>query len=240
MAPTPRALELEEGLDQVMRQLAFILSRDEFDPAHAQTEFELIAPDYISSQMIPNLMARLEQLAPHVSLSISALNEQKEEKLRNGSAHLLLSAMEGEVPAGFYRQPLFDEGFVCLMRSCHPQAGQPLTLERYADLSHILVRITGRGSSPLDRYLSSKGLSRRIGLKVPYFMAAPAVVAKSDLVFTLPRRMAASLRDDRLIVRELPEDAPTFTFCQFWHERMHKDPAQQWLRRVIKSICPDG
>ena len=54
-----------------------------------------------------------------------------------------------------------------------------------------MVSLTGDAYGFVDRVLSEEGRSRRIALTVPNFMFALAVIAETDLISVLPRRLAA-------------------------------------------------
>jgi DNA-binding transcriptional LysR family regulator len=44
-----------------------------------------------------------------------------------------------DVPQHFHVQPLFEGGFVCVLRRNHPLGSRKLTLRRFVQLGHILV-----------------------------------------------------------------------------------------------------
>jgi DNA-binding transcriptional LysR family regulator len=50
------------------------------------------------------------------------------------------------VPARFHASPLYDEDFVIAVRKGHPFAKHP-TVERYCDMQHVLVSLTGDPSA---------------------------------------------------------------------------------------------
>jgi DNA-binding transcriptional LysR family regulator len=62
-------------------------------------------------------------------------------------------------------------------------------------------------------------------------MVLPLVIAGSDLVVTMPSRLAEAFA--RLIpiqVPPFPVRIPAFDIKLFWHQRAHKDAANKWLR----------
>ena len=69
---------------------------------------------------------------------------------------------------------------------------------------------------------------------LPYFLAAPLVIARSDLVLTAPRRLAelfAASHD--LVLVDPPLDLEGFAVVQIWHARVADDPALRWLRATL-------
>jgi len=141
-------------------------------------------------------------------------------------------------PAIVWRS-LFREDFLCVLRRGHPALRRRgrLTLERFVELPQILVAPGGRPGSLLDDALARHGLRRRVALRVPNFLVAPLVVVQSDLIVTLParlaRRVAASFP---LELRQPPIDLPSFEVQMAWHERFRPDAGHAWFRRVLAEV----
>src|SRR6185503_16711527 len=101
----------------------------------------------------------------------------------------------------------------------------------------LLIAPSGRGGGIVDEVLASRGLRRRVALVVSHFMVAPLVVARSDLVLTLPMRVAETFaRFVPLETLEPPVELPRFTLVQSWHERRQEDPAHAWLRGLLAEV----
>jgi DNA-binding transcriptional LysR family regulator len=58
-------------------------------------------------------------------------------------------------------------------------------------MQHLVVSLTGDPHGFVDGVLADRGRSRRIAVTVPNFMFALSVVAETDLVSALPRRLVA-------------------------------------------------
>ena len=140
------------------------------------------------------------------------------------------------LPASLYRRALYEDRLACVLRAGHPDAAA-LDLDGYLALRHIAVTISGVGASPVDAALSARGLTRRVALRVPHFLAAAMMTADSDMALTLPgrlaRRLAATLA---LQVVDLPLPMPPLSPAMIWHERFQDDPAHAWLRgQIVES-----
>ena len=78
-------------------------------------------------------------------------------------------------------------------------------------------------------------------MRIPHLLAVPALVAQSDLVATVPRRLALAVAGNHDIkVLEHPLRLAADGVKQFWHERVHSDPAHRWFRRVMVSLFKDA
>ncbi|MFW8412682.1 LysR substrate-binding domain-containing protein, partial [Klebsiella pneumoniae] len=83
-----------------------------------------------------------------------------------------------DTPPELHSRALYQEEYVCLLREDHPQANQPLTLDRFCALEHVLVSWQGdsfRGVT--DDALAALGRTRRVGLSVSSFLVLPEVLA---------------------------------------------------------------
>lgn len=111
---------------------------------------------------------------------------------------------------------------------------EELGLETYVRLSHALISPRGSGPTYVDDALAARGLERRIALRVPFFLAAPPIIAGSDLVLTLPRRIAELFaRTHPLRILSPPLPLSGFSVHLVWHERDDADPGHRWLRRAM-------
>jgi len=92
----------------------------------------------------------------------------------------------------------------------------------------------------VDEALARKGLSRRIAVRTHTFLAAPRVVASTDLVLTGPRRVLTTMA--RLAGLQLlppPIALRSFAVLMAWHARMHHDPVHAWLRTWVKRAATE-
>ena len=75
-----------------------------------------------------------------------------------------------------------------------------------------------------------------IVVSVPYLLALPDVVRRSDLVATVPRGLLSAPVDlSDVITLEAPAELPRVEHAQWWHPRFDLDPAHQWLRAHVRE-----
>jgi DNA-binding transcriptional LysR family regulator len=123
------------------------------------------------------------------------------------------------------------------MRRNHPLAEEKLSVARYAAANHVLVTPRGDPRGFVDEQLAERGLTRRIGLTVNQFASALPVVAGTDLIATLPLRIAViGAKRFGLTMKDAPILPPRgFQEVQMiWHKRLGAHPANAWLRQVLK------
>lgn len=233
---TPRAAALSESVARLLENARSIVAPSIFEPSAASGRFTIATTDHITLLLIPTLLSKLGQLAPGLDLEISAPLGNNVELVTQGDVDLAIGVYDN-LPARFHRRSLYDEDLVCVVRRDHPVLTEQWTLERFVSLSHISVIITGYGRNAVDEALAQQGLSRRVAVRLPHFLAAPMLVAKSDMVLSLPRRLAHRIAISIPVeVLEIPLEIESFSPSMIWHERWHDDSAHIWLRKLIVSI----
>lgn len=242
MVLTERAQALAPVVTRILDELAAAWRGAAFDPATAQRTFHLGAGDLAELVVLPRLAARLARQAPGVQLFVHAAPLDSGEALAAGTLDVVLSPVRTRdtttLPSGCYQRPLFDESFATAMRAGHPAARGRLTLDRFCALDHLLVAPRGTAGGFVDDALAAIGRTRRVAVAVPHFLVAPAVVAATDLVVTLPARIIAAVaRSHRLASRPPPLALADFTLHAIWHERTHDQAAHQWLREQIAAAA---
>jgi DNA-binding transcriptional LysR family regulator len=106
-------------------------------------------------------------------------------------------------------------------------------------MSHVLIAI-GENSGPtwVDDQLRLRGHRRRIAVRTRSFLAAPLLVAHSDMILTGPRRLCEYLaRPHRLSLFEPPIELPNYDEEVLWHERFDDDRAHRWMREVFALVA---
>lgn len=237
MVLTERARQMREPLRHALAELSRAIAPPSFSPAAEKRVFQLIAADYAQCLLLPPLLSRLAEEAPGVGLMVLPFTDTIERDLSEDRGELALVVQYEEQP-GLRVQAVLRERFVCAVRRDHPQAEAAATLDGYLQLKHVRVAPRGRQGSLVDALLDSSGRSRQISVSVPSFLAAPYLVASTDLVATLPERLALQLQQWLpLRLFEPPLPLPGFALSMLWDERLENDPSHRWLRELIRGIA---
>ena len=238
MRPTPRAQELAIPIRRVIGTLKEeILLAAAFDPATADKTFSLIAPDIAEVILLPRILERLRLQAPKVKLRVRSMPRlAAAQALESGDAELALGYFPDLQKTGFFQQRLFKHRYVCIVRRDHPQIGTKMSIKQYLATPHAVVWPEGR-EHLVDHFLDARQLKRHVVLELSHFMSLFSIIASSDLVATVPHDLAEFFeRQGDICIVEPPVKLPEVEVHQFWHTRLHKDPANMWLRGLIHSI----
>jgi len=247
-------LPLRSGLVSVDRALA---RAERFDPRTARRKFRLATPDLFDLLGIPLLLEAIREQAPGVDLVVTPLDARVSDALETGEIDICVAPRVDDFPggapeldgAGLVRRVLFRDDFSCFCRSDHPAvsekrarrgkpgATEPLSLEAYAALSHVLVSHRGEGPGLVDELLAKQGLSRRIALRIPHFFSALSIVEKSDLILTAPTALRLLLPSrSKVVALRLPLRLPGHAVALLWHERFSNEPGHAWLRDLMVEV----
>lgn len=234
---TARAEELRPVLRTTLVQIGTMLESSPFDPSSAIGKVRLLMLDLETAALVPHLLSCLAAEAPNLDLEVVPLGPTPLEAVEKDVVDAVIGVIE-EAPAGIHRRGLYNDSFLTLMSAEHSAANGKLTLDRYLELGHIVVSVTGEGLAPVDEALARMGCERRVHVRVPSFLAAVEIAARSDLVMTLPSSLARTAAGmGRFVLLPPPVDLGSFTMSLLWHARHQTDSRHIWLRRAIVAAA---
>jgi DNA-binding transcriptional LysR family regulator len=237
LRPTSTAERMQAPLrDVLLRTEALLTSSGVLDPKTIQRTFVLAGPDYAEIVVMPRLMPILRKEAPGVDVVTRFLGDDVDRAVQAREVDLSFGAPLRTL-SGVVQETVADEKMVVLLRRGHPALQKRLTMQRYVALDHVLVSPRGLPGSRVDTALEPLGLSRRVVLRMPHFGAAAVVVAKTDLVVTLPVGIARELsRSLRLVSVPVPFALDSVAFSIGYSSSFADDPMHRWFReRVIAA-----
>jgi DNA-binding transcriptional LysR family regulator len=259
MQPTARAAEIGPRLRQALHHMQLALAPSAFEPRTTDRCFTIGATDYFSALLLPEITARLRTEAPHAELRVRPLDDiDIVDELDAGRMDVVTGSF-GRVPERFAQERLYHDEMVWVLRADHPAADQPLTLDLIAQLPHLSVALAGNVSEAIDGFvtqhglerrviacnrggvdkvLAEHGLSRRSHVTVPHFLSVPRVLATSDLIAMMPRRLAARVTGFyplKLIAP--PHDCASFEVQALWHARLGERADIAWFRALLRDVA---
>lgn len=242
LTPLAEALlpELRRSLGDLELQ---VRPRQAFDPRELDHLFHIAATDMVELVILQKLLPRLCQLAPGVRLHTTYAEhrpgESIEQRLRSGAFDLAWTVLSEDV-AGLVAQRLYTERFVCVVGQGSPwfDETRKMTLEDYARARHVLISPRGGQGGFVDRALAGRGLRRQVVWMTTSFLSAPLVTGGSDLLLTLPSRVAEGLAETGASLKIVapPLELPTFPVVLAYHERFRNDPVHRWFRELVVEL----
>lgn len=241
--PTPRAEAMILPVRQLLATAHGVLVKGAFYPADSTGVFRVGASDYAAQTVIPGLVRTLRDKAPGVTLEVIPPRENILTQFESGEMDCSLWGAQTPPPP-FRSYELFREHFVGLLSARHPlavKAGQgALSLDDFLAYPHMMVTFRDRRLSPVDAALEALGRRRRLAVVAPNFASNVASLPGTDLIMSLPSRLADSIAVTDIVRFRLPLDVPDYAYSLVWHERTDGDPACAWLRSQIVGQFMDG
>ncbi|HBO1228086.1 LysR family transcriptional regulator [Pseudomonas aeruginosa] len=241
LVPTPRALELQEQVRQLVDQARDLFNtRETIQLDKLERCFTLRSNNTLVGGLSIRLLEIFAEEAPRCTLRFVQESDIDDEALRQNRIDLYIGAsswMEPEVKT----QQLLTTRFVGLARQGHPIFDGEITPQRFVAFPQIAVSRRGLNHGPLDQALGELGLKRDVKLISPTFHSAIFALPGSDLL--LPIAEHSLWRANRLGLGlrqfDIPVPLKTVMVVQAWHPRFDNDPAHRWFRQTIKRICEE-
>ena len=235
---TPRAMALKPQVALAVAHLREVFRMKNFHPGSEKRLVRIAAADNQNILILPTVMARLASDAPGVDVRIEAPRLDVVDRLDNGELDLAFALSSMPLPPGVQSEVVCEDELALVMRRCHPAANRAWTIEDYGLFPHAGVALIGDGMSDIDTLLAAHGVTRRMPLVTPNFMAALAVVGASDMVTTLSAALARRFADafDLILTRPPFADISLQTTVVFSHVRA-SDPFLAWFRSTLREAA---
>jgi DNA-binding transcriptional LysR family regulator len=243
MQPTSRASVLVKSARGVLTQIdRDLFGEDNFNPATARRPFVLALSDAGELVIMPTVLNILRQAAPNAPIrSVNLCAADVDRGLESGEIDLAIGYLPDLSKRNFFQQTLFMDGYVSLVRADHPVTAARFGIEQFLQYEHAVVRAPIRHQELIDLHLSRRRIQCRVGFICPHVVTLPSIVAHSDMIITVARRLATHFLELGAPLRkvELPFPLPTVEIRQHWHSKFHHDARNKWLRSLIAAAFHD-
>lgn len=101
---------------------------------------------------------------------------------------------------------------------------------------HITLRFAPGEQALLDQRLDLQGIGRKLAVTVATLATVAAFLRGTDLVATLPSLLCRGTMQE-FAHCPAPVDTGQFAINLLWHRRMHRDPAHQWFRQLVRTAA---
>lgn len=236
MQPTPRTQQIAQPIREALRVLRATLEPEEFDPVRSCRTFTLLVSNYAARALVPTLSHIIAEAAPRVSLDVRPVGTRNVlDQLDLGAADVALTRL---VDGGdrFKCVRVTDDDYVALLDRQHPAASiDELDPEQLAAIPHMVITSSDDETQFVDDALGELGLARKVAIRAP-MLSVVLLLIGADRLAIVPRRAANGLATVcQLVCKELPFASPRTELSMIWHRGLDKDPAQQWLRGMVRA-----
>ena len=239
LVPTPRAIELQEHVHRLAQDIEAVLRpANEPDLQSIERTFTLRTSDGFVENFGAALIKAVRLAAPNIRLCFTQKTDKDSALLRKGAIDMETGVIENTTSPELRAQQLFKDKFVGVVRKDHTLSTQLISAPSYASAEHVHFSRSGSEKGSIDNALHTLGLRRNVVAIVGNFAAAIAIAKNSDLIASVPERHTLNLRTD-MFTFPLPVASPQITISLLWHPRFQADPAHQWVRKCLVSVCKE-
>lgn len=240
MVPTTRATALVCPVRETLRLMDLSRNEAPFDPATSGRTFRLCMTDISQTTLLPQIYRMLQSISSGVAIEVLGLDARTPDLLTGAEADLAIGFIT-DIGPGFLQQRLLTQTYVCIARRGHPRLKSPMELDDYLGERHIHISAAGTGHGVVEKYLRRHKLARTVALTLPSFLGVGQIVARTDLIATVPVEMAREWALAKLCgIYELPFSCGAFAVRQYWHAGKDRDVGHRWLRTVVAGALRPG
>lgn len=245
--PTPLAKDLAPQVAGVLASVRTIVaSRRPFNPATMQRTVTVGATDYAVLTALAPAWPDIHAAAPELTLRVAPVDKTSfAAGLGSGELDLVIGSFD-RPPQRVSTTPLFAERFVGICRKNHPclqngPHGYTIAMRDFIATPHALISPAGELRGIVDIQLEKLGLSRRIAVTCPHFLAVPFLVGNSDLIAVAAERAMRRLAGTAgLVLFELPLELPSWVVSIGYALGRIDEPETAWLATKIQHACSDA
>lgn len=239
MIPTSYAQNLAPEVRRILTQVdGLIATSSAFDPGTSERTFRLMGSDYVTTVLITPVVARMNCIAPNVTLDIRLPSDRIRAEFEHGELDLVVVPEEFLLP-DHPAEVVLEERYVVLGWSRNPVFESTLTVESFLDCAHVAVALGAeRNLSFADRQLQSLGYPRRIAMFAPTFAAVPGMLVGTDHLAVMPERLARTfLAMMPLTTAPLPLEFAAMRIMMQFHAARSGDQGLKWLREQLHDAA---
>lgn len=236
--PTSLALSAAAGVSAALEiYRSQLVANPVFEPGEARRNFRIAASDVGHLLTLPWLERWAATSAPRVRFTAVPLGRNRLiAQLEAGEVDVAIGSFPN-LFAGVREQTLFAESYVCVVPAGLAAAGA-LTLDAYRRARHILVdgRPLGHIHEEVERTVLDTVGEEQVRVVSENFLLSAHIAERSDLILTVPSRVARIVSADAARTVAPPIDLPGFAVKQYWHDRFDGEPGNMWLRAAIARL----
>jgi DNA-binding transcriptional LysR family regulator len=243
VTPTPRAHAIIRLAQPLIERLQTdLLKGDTFEPASTTRAFTVALSDVGEMAFLPRVVRVLAVEAPLAAVrSVSVPTSQLAHELEKGEVDLAVGYFPALATKNVRQRRVSTHRFACLMRAGHPCQAERLSRADFLAAHHMVILENGRSQEVLERFFERRRIRRKVTVFASHFLSVPFVIARSDLIATVPYRVATEFAamSPQLAIALPPFNLPGFDLKLHWHRRFDHEPRSCWLREQFATLFRD-
>ena len=235
MELTPLAESLVEPLtDALLRIDATITTRPEFNPLTTNRRFSVVASDYSINVLLLEVLRRVHQEAPGLSVEFRTPSESAPAELEEGEVDFIINPESQNSPmqSGVV---LFEDSYMIVVDADNHEVGDSIGIEQYLALRHVAFKSGKFGLPHLETWVANRYRDeRRVEVITHSFSLLPRLVVGTARIATMHTRLAQQCAGSLPVRLVKPTfEIPRLVEVLQWHKYRDLDPGSMWFRDMI-------
>jgi len=236
MQPTQRAHQLAKPILNALELVREGLNElSEFD-LKSDRDFNIGGVGYVNLVLMPKLLPNVYEHIENIHIhSVVGNAFSMKDRLKSGDIDIVIDITPLR-DQEFEVQKIGTDRYMTIARKGHPCEGKKISQTELFDLDHLILEPgDGQQAFFMEQLLRSNGSEHRIVARSAHLYGLPLMIAKTDLVSTVPEQIGkVFLQYFDLIELDTEIDQTEFPLLMIWHQSQTSDPGHQWLREQIE------
>jgi DNA-binding transcriptional LysR family regulator len=147
-----------------------VFVNDSFVPASSTRTFRIFMSDYASNLLLSSLSKAVQRSAPGIRIEVHPWRGLPADSPESGRIPDAVVACQTRDLPGFYRQRLFTDRDVCVMRAGHRLHRKSFCLKAFLEAPHVAVAAVEFSADAVDTWLQEVGHPRCVVVTVPHYI----------------------------------------------------------------------
>ncbi|MGQ2933909.1 MAG: LysR family transcriptional regulator [Sphingopyxis sp.] len=238
MVPTPLVEQIMPDVTQLLNGVRTVLTKSRGQVDTVERRLVVATADYVVALIGGALLNRAAAEAPQLSFDFVEMRPQFINRATRPDIDMFIFPANALRTTGMERVPLYEDSYVCIGAEDNAALHPDMSADDFLALRHIGYSAMPRVAFNHEMMLwDDLGKSTNLHLTMGNYLIFARIVAASDAVAILPKRLATTLTGEwKLKWIEPPLPTPAIEICAMWRPDQGKDVALAWLRDTLIDI----
>jgi LysR family transcriptional regulator, nod-box dependent transcriptional activator len=241
MVPTPLAEQIMPDVAQLLNGVRAVLTKSLGKIETVERRMVIATADYVAALFGAKLLERAAMEAPHLSFDFVDMRPQFINRAARPDIDLFVLPASALRTSGMEKTILYSDSYVCIGAENNENLRDDMDVDEFLALRHIGYSAIPRVAFNHEMMLwDDLGKEANLRLTMGNYLIFARIVAASDAVAILPKRLATTLTGEwklKWITPPLP--SPDLEIAALWRPDQANDIALTWLRDTLVDITAE-
>lgn len=241
MVPTALAEQIMPDVTNLLNGVRTVLTKSLGQVDTVERRMVIATADYVAALFGAKLLKRSAEEAPQLSFDFVDMRPQFINRAARPDIDMFLLPASALRYSGMEKAILYQDSYVCIGAADNDALQENMDPDAFLALRHIGYSAIPRIAFNHEMMLwDDLGKEANLRLTMGNYLIFARIVAASDAVAILPKRLAQSLTGEwnlKWVTPPLP--TPSLEIAALWRPDQAKDIALTWLRDTLIDICAE-